>query len=173
MLRVGGPLVRMAALPPWPTAPLVVLASGHCPGCRGAAPSVGVCGSGPCFGRYTPFRLGSGYADTVWCLWFSSWFGRCSQCVAMGCGPVPGPAVAVLSALHLPFACGAHLCRPSRRSGRCAIGSLCRCVGVLPAVRCTPCLWSLGCMRLVPALGLYCCGCGGRWCRAGACDCSP
>ena len=111
-------------------------------GRRSAAPHVEVCGSGPCFGRCTPCGLGSRYADTVWCLWFGSWFGRCSPCVVMGCGPVPGPAIAVLSALRLPSVHGTRFCRPSRISGRFAFGSLRRCVGILPAVLCRRCVWA-------------------------------
>ena len=119
VLRVCGPPAPVAALPPWPTASGVVLASGRRPGLRGAAPLVEVCGRGPCFGRCTPCGLGSG-----WCLWFGSWFGRCSQCVVLVFAPVPCPAVAVLSALRLRLARGARLCRPSRGSGRCAYWSL-------------------------------------------------
>ena len=169
MLRVCGPLVCAAALPPWSTAPFVVLAPGHCPSCRCAAPCVDVCGSGLCFGRYSLCGPGSGYAGADWGLWL----GRCSRCVVMGCGLVPGPFVAVLSALRLPSARGARLCRPSRGSGRCAIGSLHGWIGVLPAVCCTPCGWGLGCVRLVLILGFYRWGRLGRWCRAAVCDCSP
>ena len=90
-----------------------------------------------------------------------------------GCGPVPGPAIAVLSVLRLPFAREAWLCWPSQGSGRRAIWSLQGGVGFLPAVRCTPCVWGWGCMCLVPALGLYRWGCCACWCRAAACGCSP
>ena len=159
VLRVCGPLAPVASLSPWSTAAFVVPASGRCPGRRGVAHRVEVCGSGPSFGRCTPCGRGSGYADTVWCLCFGSWFSRCSQCLVTGCGPVPGPAVAVLSVLRLLSARGARLCRPSRGSGRRALGSLRGCVRFLPAVRCTPCVWGWGCTSLVPALGLHRWGC--------------
>ena len=100
----------------------MVPARGDCPSCRGVAPCVEVCGSVPCFGSCTPCGRGSGYADTVLCLWFVLWFGRCSQCVVMGCGPAPGPTVAVPSVLRFLFARGARLCRLSRGSGRWALG---------------------------------------------------
>ena len=173
MLRACGPLMCVAALPPWSAAPFVVLAPGHCPGRCGAAPCVEVCGSGPCFGRYTPCVPGSWYAGAVWCLWFVLWLGRCSRCVVMGCGPVPCLVVAVLSALWSPSARGVLLCWPCRGSGRCAIGSLHGWIGVLSAVCCTPCGWGLECVCLVLVLGSYRWGCRGRWCRAAVCDCSP
>ena len=168
MLRVCEPLSRVAALPPWPTVPFLFLASG----CRGAAPRVEASGSGPCFWRCILCGLNSGHASMVWCLRFGSWFCRCSQCVVTG-GPVPGPALAVLSVLRLPFARGARSCRPSRGSGRCAVGSLRGCVGFLPAVRCTPCVWGWGRMPLMPVLSLHRWGCCGTWCRAAVCGCSP
>ena len=110
----------------------VVLAPGHCPGCCGVVPCVEECGCSPCIGRYTPCGQGSGYAGVVWCLWFGMCLGRCSWCVAMGCGLVPdSPVVAVLVALRLPSPRGARLCRPPWGSGRCALGSLHGWVGVL------------------------------------------
>ena len=68
----------------------------------------------------------------MWCLWFGFWLGRCSRCLVMGCGLVPGPpVVAVLFALRLPSPRGAQLCRRSWGSCRCAIGSIHGWVGVL------------------------------------------
>ena len=173
LLRVCGPQVCIAALPPWSTAPFVVLAPGHCPRRRVAVPCVEVCGSSPWFGRHTPCGPGSGYAGAMWCLWFGLWLGRCSLCVMMGCGPVPGPVVPVLFALWFPSPRGARLCWPSWGSGRCTIGSLHGWVGVLPVVRCTPCGWGVGCVRLALVLGSYRWGCRGRCRRAMVCDCSP
>ena len=77
MLRVSGPLVCVAALPPWSTAPSVVLTPEDRPGCPGVVPYVKVCGCSLCFGRYTPCGPGSGYARAVWCLWLGAWLGRC------------------------------------------------------------------------------------------------
>ena len=71
-------------------APFVVPGPGRCPGCRGVAPRGEVCCSSLFFGRCTTCGRGSGYADTAWCLWFLSLFGRCSQCAMTGLGPVPG-----------------------------------------------------------------------------------
>ena len=68
----------------------MVLAPGRFSGCRRVAPRGGVCCSGPCFGRCTPCGWGSGCGDRAWCLWFGSWFGRCSQCAVTGWGPAPG-----------------------------------------------------------------------------------
>ena len=90
VLRVRGPLARLAALSSRPMSPFVVPAPGSCPGRRGVAPRGEACCSGPCFGRCTPCGRGSVFPDTAWRLWFGSWFGRCSPCAVTSSGPVPG-----------------------------------------------------------------------------------
>ena len=103
MLRVRGPLARLAVLSSGPLSPFVVPVPGSCPGCRGAA----LCGearcSGLCLGRCTPCGRGLVYACTAWRLWFGSWFGRCSPCAVTGSGPVPGRRCC-------PALCGCSLC---------------------------------------------------------------
>ena len=92
----------------------------------------------------------------------------------MGFDLLPGPyVVAVLFTLPLPSPRGARLSRPSWGSSRCAIGSLHGWVGFLPVVRCTPCGWGLGCVRLVLVLCSCRWGCRGCWCPDAVCDCSP
>ena len=90
VLRVRGPLARLAPLSSRPMSPFVVPVPGSCRGHRGVAPRGEACCSGPCLGRRTLCGRGSVYADTAWRLWFGSWFGRCSPCAVMGSGPVPG-----------------------------------------------------------------------------------
>ena len=90
VLRVRGPLARLAALSPRQLSLFVVPVPGSCPGCRGAALRGEACCSGPCLGRCNPCRRGLVYACTAGRLWFGSRFGCCSPCVVTGKGPVPG-----------------------------------------------------------------------------------
>ena len=84
VLRVRGPLGRLAALSSRPMSPFVVTVLGSCPGRRGMAPRGEACCSGLCPGRCTPCGLGSVYTGTAWRLWFGSCFGRCSPCAVTG-----------------------------------------------------------------------------------------
>ena len=103
VLRVRGPLVRLAVLSPRPLSPFVVQVPGSCPGCRGAVPRGEACRGGPCSGRCTPCGRGSVYACAAWRLWIGSWFGCCSLCAVTGSGPVLGRRCR-------PALCGCSLC---------------------------------------------------------------
>ena len=95
VLRVRGPLARLAVLSPRPLSPFVVPVPGSCPSCRGAALRGEACCSGLCLGRYTSCGRGLVYACTAWRLWFGSWFGRCNPCAVTGSGPAPGRGAAL------------------------------------------------------------------------------